>query len=56
VRDGLLSYEELLELARQGEIELTELMENSPLPAEPDYAAAENLVVELHEAHLRGHV
>jgi predicted nucleotidyltransferase len=53
VRDGLLSYEELLELARQGEIELAELMKSSPLPAEPDYAAAETLVIELHEMHLR---
>jgi hypothetical protein len=47
VRDGLLSYEELLELAKQGEAELAELMSRSPLPEAPDDEAAENLVIEL---------
>jgi hypothetical protein len=54
VRDGLLSYEELLELAKQGEAELAELMTRSPLPEEPDYEAAEKLVIELHDTFLRG--
>jgi predicted nucleotidyltransferase len=53
VRDGLLSYEELLKLAQQGEAELNEVIKTSPLPETPDFAAAENLVIELHEKYLR---
>jgi predicted nucleotidyltransferase len=49
VREGLLSYEELLALASQYEARLGQLRETSTLPAEPDAAAAETLVVELQE-------
>jgi len=52
VRDGLLGYEELLALAKQGEAELAELMKHSPLPEAPDEEAAEKLAVELHEKFL----
>jgi predicted nucleotidyltransferase len=38
-------------LAKQGEIELAQLRKGSPLPAEPDYAATEALVIDLHEKH-----
>jgi len=53
VRDGLLSYEELLELAKQGEAELSELMKNSPLPETPNLEVAEKLLIELHEKYMR---
>ncbi len=52
VRDGLLGYEELLELVKQEEAELAELTTHSPLPKAPDGDAAEKLVVELHEKFL----
>lgn len=52
VRNGLLSYKELLELAAAYEARLGELFERSPLPAAPDAAAAEALVVELQECFL----
>jgi predicted nucleotidyltransferase len=53
VREGLLSYEELLALAKQAEAELAELQQRSTLPDAPEVAAAEALVVELHEQFLR---
>lgn len=52
VREGALTYEELLRLAAQHEAHLDLLHENSPLPAEPDSAAAEDLVITLHERFL----
>lgn len=52
VRDGLLSYEELLELAAAYEARLGELYERSSLPDKPDSEAAEALVVELQERFL----
>jgi predicted nucleotidyltransferase len=47
VRNGLLSYEELLELATAYEARLGELHDSSSLPEEPDSEAAEAIVVEL---------
>jgi predicted nucleotidyltransferase len=52
VRDGLLTYEELLELAASYEARLGHLYERSTLPDEPDSEAAEALVVELQERFL----
>lgn len=52
VRDGLLSYEELLETAAAYEARLEELCESSPLPDEPDFDTVEALVVELQERFL----
>ena len=52
VREGLLTYEELLALAGEYEGRLARLRETSPLPAEPDAAAAEALVIELQERFL----
>lgn len=52
VREGLLSYEELLALAAEYEARLGQLVEAAPLPAEPDFAAAEALVIELQEQAL----
>lgn len=52
VRGGLLSYEELLELAATHEARLGELYDHSSLPDEPDAEAAEALVVELQGCFL----
>jgi predicted nucleotidyltransferase len=52
VRDGLLSYEELLHLAAKDEARLGQLVDASPLPDEPDAEAAEALVIELQEQFL----
>jgi predicted nucleotidyltransferase len=52
VRNGLLSYEELLELAETYEARLEVLYEASPLAEEPDTEAAEALVIELQERFL----
>ncbi|MBU1749715.1 MAG: nucleotidyltransferase domain-containing protein [Chloroflexi bacterium] len=52
VREGLLSYEEVLALATETEARLGQLLVAAPLPKEPDYAAAEALVIELHERFL----
>jgi hypothetical protein len=52
VRDGLLAYDELLELAATYETRLGELYDRSPLPEEADAEAAEALVVELQERFL----
>jgi hypothetical protein len=49
VRDGSLTYEELLELAAAYEARLGALYDRSPLPDEPDTEAAEALVVALQE-------
>lgn len=53
VRNGLLTYEELLELAATYEARLGQLYDGSSLPDEPDLGAAEALVVELQERFLR---
>ena len=52
VRDGLLSYRELLEMVAAYEARLDQLHDISPLPAEPDFEASEALVIELHEGFL----
>ena len=52
VRRGLLSYEELLDLAATYEARLGQLYGTSPLPEEPDADAAEALVIELQERFL----
>ena len=53
VRNGLLTYEELLDLAASYETRLGELYEHSSLPDGPDSEAAEALVVELQERFLQ---
>lgn len=50
VRQGLLSYRELVEWADARTERLQELEASSPLPPEPDEEAAAELVVELQEA------
>lgn len=52
VREGLLLYEELLEMAADYEERLEQLYETSSLPDEPDLNAVEALVVELQERFL----
>jgi hypothetical protein len=52
VRNGLLTYEELLELTTTYEARLGELYDRLSLPDEPDSEAAEALVVELQERFL----
>lgn len=52
VRHGLLSYEELLEVAASYETHLAELYETSRLPDQPNTEAAEVLVMELQERYL----
>ena len=48
IRDGALTYEELIAWARPYVEALPDWIAQSPLPAEPDHLAAEALVVELH--------
>lgn len=55
VRNGALSYHELLDWVRQAEQELSRAEANSPLPEEPDRKWAEGLVVEITEAYLANH-
>jgi predicted nucleotidyltransferase len=52
VRDGALTYEEVIDLAGRYEANLTELIEHSPLPLEPDMAIADRLLIELHRGFL----
>ena len=52
VHNGLLSYEELLEMAAVYKTRLEKLSQASPLPEEPDFDAAETLVIELQERFL----
>ena len=54
VRDGALSYEQVIQMAAEHEARLGTLMEHSALPLEPDSTAAERLVVELQEEFLFG--
>lgn len=52
VRNGLLTYKELLQTASTWEAKLRDLYDRSPLPDEPDSEAAEALVIELQERFL----
>lgn len=52
VRDGLLTYEELLELATTYKVRLGDVYDRSSLPDQPDSEAAEAPVVELQERFL----
>ncbi len=54
VRDGSLSYEQVIRLASEHEARLASLIEHSPLPVEPDMQAADTLLIELHEGFLLG--
>jgi predicted nucleotidyltransferase len=54
VRDGALEYEEVLRLAAESERRLAELLEDSPLPAEPHTDRANSLLVELQHEFLFG--
>jgi uncharacterized protein len=52
VRDGALTYEELLAWAHAQAGRLPATIESSPLPEEPERDAAEHLVIDLHLAAL----
>jgi predicted nucleotidyltransferase len=52
VRGGLLSYDELLETAADYDRRLESLYDVSPLPEDPDFEAAESLVIDLQERFL----
>jgi uncharacterized protein len=52
VRAGALTYDEVIELAVERETALATLIEHSPLPAEPDSATADHLLVELQQEFL----
>jgi len=52
VGNGLLSYEELLEMATAYETRLGQLYDTSPLPEEPDFDTVEALVMGLQERFL----
>ncbi|MEM7515785.1 MAG: hypothetical protein AAF368_02525, partial [Planctomycetota bacterium] len=52
IRDGALAYEALLELSREMSANLEARMSESSLPDEPDRAAAEALVIDLHRSSL----
>ncbi len=54
VRDGALSYEQVIQMAAEHEARLGALIEHSALPLEPDSMTAERLVVELQEEFLFG--
>ena len=54
VRDGALSYEQVIQMAAEHEARLGTLIEHSALPLEPDSMTAERLVVELQEEFLFG--
>jgi len=54
VRDGALSYEQVIHMAAEHEARLGTLIEHSVLPLEPDSMAAEQLVVEIQEEFLFG--
>jgi predicted nucleotidyltransferase len=54
VRDGALEYEEVLRLAAESERRLSDLIETSALPPEPDCARASELLVELQQEFLFG--
>jgi predicted nucleotidyltransferase len=49
---GIWSYESLTTWARAQDAELTELMQKSPLPKQPDRVALDNLCQKLVELHL----
>lgn len=51
VRQGLFTYEELLDWARAREEGLRSLRETSPLPEEPEAALAEQLLIEIQEGY-----
>lgn len=53
VREGLLSYQELLQWVAEQEKELARAERESSLPEEPDFEAAENLVLEITERYLQ---
>lgn len=52
IREGALSYEELLTWAGERTARLAELRATSPLPEEPDREGLEALLIELQEEHL----
>jgi uncharacterized protein len=52
VRVGALTYEEVTALAADYESHLAEWIEHSPLPLEPDEAAADRLLIDLQREYL----
>ena len=53
IRNGLLTYEELMSLVGEYDQALKEAESISPLPRKPDFDAAARLVIEMHEESLR---
>lgn len=51
VRDGALSYEEVLAMAAHHQVRLKDLVESSPLPDRPDVEAADALLIRLQESY-----
>jgi hypothetical protein len=54
IRDGALTYDQLLEWVKTAEVDLATAERLSSLPEEPDFDWAENLVVGTTEAFLKG--
>ncbi len=52
VRQGALTYQEVIDLAAQHEAGLATLIEHSPLPVEPDVATADQLLIDLQQEFL----
>ncbi len=52
VRDGALTYEEVIDLAARHETALSTLIGQSPLPIEPDIVAADRLLIDLQQEFL----
>ncbi len=55
VRNGALTYEQVIDLAARHEAMLSRLIEQSPLSNEPDTATADRLLVELQQEFLLFH-
>ena len=55
VRAGALTYEEVTALATDHESRLSEWIEHSPLPLDPDEAAADQLLINLQREYLLQH-
>lgn len=55
VRNGALTYDEVIDLAAHHEAALAALIDQSPLPAEPDAVNADRLLVDLQREFLLSH-
>jgi hypothetical protein len=55
VRADALTYDEVIALAADYEARLAEWIEHSPLPLDPDEAAADQLLIDLQREYLFQH-